>query len=507
MKTRYIVILFLIVAAGLGLAFYLTKNQPEENEKIISHSKIVVPKNTTADGEEEEEEFDLSVARSYIDLLPTETLISSLLVDINNDTYEDEVDIIRTAGSEFFQILPALFNKETSNYDRMDLIPTNISRAGSVTLQGLDVIGNHTNAIIFQGIDDDNNSVMQIYQYRVEDSVQFMKLIGDFSSDVMVFIQQIDRNEAYDFDESDGASYTVWIYKINPEDPESNPGQLQQEYVYNHLQDKYELSKEIKIPASRLAAKELSRIQDGSLEVYGEFLTGLWVKGTGKAKKSLYFDFAKREIIQFSGDIQEVYEWGTSRVRHNGVYIYSANTIISNLHRRIDVSLVNIDEVRLIIRDDVNLNIEADNAWDGYYKKMEVSDYVEPVVETALDKIRNEIEKGPAWTSVDTLTTITLEDHSFTMESTVGIEKGLYSFLSSGTSNIIQFRSFSENSNITGNYEINFGQKTVTNRRGVESLVEDTDSIILTPVLIYASGTEPLIAKEQYYTRKIDEEE
>lgn len=503
MKTRYIIILFLLVAAGIAGAYYLTKNQSEETDSNVSRAKVVIPKNQTEGEEEEEEEFDLQITRSYINLLPTETLFSSLLVDINNDTYEDEVDIIRPAGSEYFQILPALFNKNTSNYDRMETIPTKVSKTGSIGLQGLDVVGNHLNAIVFQGIDDDNLSVMQIYQFDREAETPSMKLIGDFVSDVMVFIQQIDRNDAYDFNGADGDSYTVWIYKTDTDDTSSNPGQVQQEYTWNSEKQFFELSKEIHIAASRLAAKELSRIQDGSLETYGEFLTGLWCKsGDSGKKKYVYFDFAKNEIIQFSGDIQEVYNWGTSRVRHNGIYIFTTNTDISNLHRRIDVSLVNIDEIRLIIRDDVNLNIDADNAWDGYYKKQEISAFTTASTEeTMIERIRKELEKGPAWTNTDGSETLTFEGNVYKLTSDSQNDEGLYTTLSSGNANIIQLKSFYDLSPVAGNYIVSFGTKTVT-KSGKERKVEDTDTIVLVPCVINGNGADDITETSISYTRK-----
>lgn len=511
MKSRYIIILFLIAAAGIWGTYYLVKNHPEEAEKTIIHAKTVVPKTEQETEATEEEKSEADFLHSYVELNPNETLITSIFIDFNNDTFEDEVDIIRVAGKDNFYIVPAIFNKATTKYERLPEIQTDISRAGSVSLQGLDVIGNHVNAIVFQGINDKNLSVMQIYQFFMTNPLNKMEgeisLIGNFESDVMVFIQTVDRNEAYDFDtNAPGASYTVWVHKIDPEDKSSNPGQVQQEFRWNVETLSYQLESETKIPASRLEAAELSKLQGGNLDAYGEFLNGLWIYGSGKVKKYIYFDYPNREIIQVSPDIQSIFTWGQSQIRKNGIYINSVNTMITNLRRRIDVSLVNLDEIRLIIRDDVNMNIEQDTALDGYYKRLNVSTFAETQKEEAsIDRIVSEIEKGPAWISGDYSTNISFQDHIYTLESLSGVETGIYSTLSTGSADMIQFRSTSGNSQMGKSYTMKFGTKTVVNKRGKEIQEEDIDTIILQPADIYADGSYDLQNNELVLTRYLEE--
>ena len=100
-------------------------------------------------------------------------------------------------------------------------------------------------------------------------------------------------------------------------------------------------------------------------------MDGLWYKTSNEEQiRYIFFDYGSKEIIQLYGDVQEVSDWQDSKVRHNGIYITVINADITNLHRRFDIALVNTDEIKITLRDDVNLVIKDANLWDGQYKKM-----------------------------------------------------------------------------------------------------------------------------------------
>ena len=123
---------------------------------------------------------------------------------------------------------------------------------------------------------------------------------------------------------------------------------------------------------SRIAARELARIQDGTVETFADFLDGLWYK-TSSAQSGiryLFFDHAQKEVIFLYDDTEEVYAWEDSNLRRSGIYITTTNKSITNMQRRCDISLAGIDEVRIHIIDDVRMIIKENNLWDGSYRKM-----------------------------------------------------------------------------------------------------------------------------------------
>ena len=74
---------------------------------------------------------------------------------------------------------------------------------------GLDVTGEHKNALVYQGLADDGNYVMKIYLCVEEHGLNVLRNIGDFSCDGTVFIQQTERSESYALALSKGESFSV----------------------------------------------------------------------------------------------------------------------------------------------------------------------------------------------------------------------------------------------------------------------------------------------------------
>ena len=217
-----------------------------------------------------------------------ETLISTLTIDINNDGYDDEVIVVRKSNSQNLSIVVAVMEPETGVYLRLPEITTEFTRTRTFSYTGMDVAGEHKTALIYQGVNDDGDYVMQIFHCNTNENGQSELVnIGDFRCDGTVFIQQTERSESYSLSLSKGESFSVWVYKSETsEETQSdsakktnvNQNQIQQEYKWNPTTQKYELANEIRVTAGRLAAKELSRIQDGTVETFAAFLNGLWYK-------------------------------------------------------------------------------------------------------------------------------------------------------------------------------------------------------------------------------------
>lgn len=491
MKTRTSILLFILAALFLTGTFFITREYLASRETSVTRAKVVTPKNAG----NQTEEVDLTGIESQVEkfdtlinLKSTETLISSLTIDLNADTYEDEVVVIRKASEKNFIIIPALYDPDTSEYYRLKEIPTKISSTKTFSLMGLDMIGEHQNALIYQGVNESENSVMQIYMCEYTEEGMELVLIGDFISDGTIFVSQAERSDAYERSLAKGASNSVWIYKSdlfeNARSGNSSKGlnQIQQEYKWNPASKKYELFQEIKVAASRLEAAELSKLQD--LDSFADFLDGLWYK-TSNADSNLryfFFDYKNKEIIQFIGDIQEIYQWEVSRIRRNGIYISTVNSSISNLHRRIDIGLLGVDQIRITTWDDVNLVIKEDNLWDGTYKRLSIQSVYEDKIEKPSD-FETELEKGNVWTSENGMLTLSFKDSIYLLKQENLDESGVYTFLKAGSYNVVQFRSNSNQSLIKPAYSIEFGKKTEVVRRR-ERIVPDKDTIILTPVII-----------------------
>lgn len=516
MKTKTISFLFSLIALILAGVFFLSRKVFVNKKDTAIRAKVVTPKSAVSQ-EVESEKWSSTVEtekyETFVPLASGETLISTFTIDLNNDGYDDEIVIVKKAGSSFLWIVPGIYVAETAEYERLESIETEITRTRTFSCSGLDVIGDHRNALIYQGVTDDGNSVMQIFLCEGDGAKWKLKKIGDFSADGTVFIQQTERSESYELSLSKGDSFSVWVYKSDiPADAEADAkktsnvavNQIQQEYKWNAQSQKYELSNEIKVTAGRLAAKELSRIQDGTVETFASFLNGLWYKTSNVDGniRYLFFDYDTKEVIQLVGDTQEVNLIEESKLRHNGIYLTTVNSDIMNLQRRFDISLVNVDEIKVTLRDYVGLNIKETTMWDGQYKKMSIqSSFSDSSKTSEIDVFAAELKKDSAWLTVDQLTSIKFSDYSYSLTTNEITETGIYALQRIGSYNVIQFRSDTGLSYMAPSYAMEFGTKVITEtvkKKTVEKTVTDYDSIKLTPVKI--TPTDCFVAEGKSYS-------
>lgn len=493
MKSKFVFFLFFLAILFLGGFFYYTTYYKQTAEKdTVSRAKVVTPKSSEAGvvyTEKDLTTFDSETFTALVPLQTTETLISSMIVDFNNDSFDDQIVVLRRQGSQELIVLVGLYSELQSVYERFATIPTGFSSTGSLSCQTLDVTGDHKQELVIQGTNDSGAYVMQIYSCETKDYVSTLNLIGDFSSDGTVFIQQVVRSEDYDLSTARGEAFSVWNYSTDKNesgDSKNGVSQIQREYRYNYSSKKYEYAQEVKVSASRLQSKELSRILDGTVETFAGFLDGLWYKTSSAdgSQRYLYFNYEEKEIIFLNGDTEESFQWETSSIRHNGIYLTAVNSIINSYSRRFNITLTNVDEIKISISDDVAMIIKESTLWDGQYKKTEQYDSV-----ISTEEIREvpEYMKGKTWTTGDDLYKITFNDPDYILQSDDSEEKGVFAFCTIQDNDVIQFRTSEKSSFFKSNYSLRFGTKVVTEtvkKKTVEKIVEDPSVLILTPVYI-----------------------
>ena len=533
--------ILLIVAILLGGVYYINKKGLFAKDESSNRAKVVTPVASDSDAGKTEArgtEIEGESYETFVPLNPGETLISTLLVDINNDGYDDEVIAVRSTTNPTLYLVPAIIDPVSGNYTRLEPIQTKFTSTRTFSYSSMDVIGEHKNSLIYQGVDDSGNYIMEIFLYQenkekadsrgrsknsnksqpentqsLEKPMGQLISIGSFSCDGTIFIQQVERSESYELSLSKGESFSVWVYKsektIDPKTKKEVENQIQQEFKWNPISQHYELAQEINVTAGRLAAKEHSRIQDGTVETFASFLDGLWYKTSNVDGniRYIYFDYDAGEIILLKADTEEVYLWEDSKLRHNGMYVTAVNADIMNLRRRFDVGLVNVDEIRITVQDYINLLIKENNMWDGNYKKMTLQSSifhdkkeVSPVAE-----FYDNLREAPAWISADNATRISFTDYNYALEENDKIESGIYTMMPVGEYKVIQFRSDSLSSMLSDAYTMKFGTKTITEtvkRKTVEKTVTDYDTIIFSPVKISSNDTFPVEGRSFTFLRE-----
>lgn len=479
---------FIVIAAAL-VCVLIVKKLISHNE-LNTYAKVVTPvvDNNKGDGLSDNGYGENYNFTSFINLTKDETLMSVITMDLDGDGYDDQINVCKVANNPYIVLIGGIYNPDKKQYERKIYITTNVTQVQTFACTSLDVIGNHRNALVYQGDTENGHSVLRIYLgSKGKKGEVLLNVIGDFDADGRVFIQHEERNESYEMGQAKGASFPVWVYTTASEDS-NKLDQIQTMYEYSETDGKYIETKTVRVAGSRITAKELSRIQDGTVETFAGFLDGLWYKTENEGSvRYIFFDYKNREIIFQLEDNVEVYNWLKSNLRRNGMYFSSVNKTIENLQRRFDISLVNVDEIRIRIQDDVRMIITEDNLWNGNYKKLVSKDSDK---KNTPGDVVSELIKGPAWTTSDG-TVITFSQTGYFVENDSIRDEGRYVAQKMSGTELMQFRSEGSTPYFQGFVEPKFMTsetiKTVRNR-SVSVINTDKNTIILQSVVVNPTG-------------------
>lgn len=490
MKNRIIAVLFVIAIAAIAL-FVIHEQYFSVEKKETAVSKIVIPQVQKQVEDETQEELQIGTEEGVSSLVPLksdETLFGTLSMDFDGDGYDDQVNAIKNSSSPAMQLLVGLYNPVSKAYERSALIVTDIQQARTFSYTGMDITGDHRTALVYQGFLENGDSVMQVYHIlrSSASSAPVLKRIASLRADGTIFIQQIERDDSYLSDQTTGASYVIWVYGSDYANKESSD-QLQTRWEWNRNSQLYEIREQERITGNLIAARELAKIQDGTVATFANFLEGLWYKteNRGSQVHYIFFDWNEdRQIVFLDGGEEGVFDWHNSNVRRNGMYISTTNLEIENLQRRIDISLISKDQIRIHVQDDVRMYFSESSVWDGYYKKVNFASKLtkkEGGEDQSAKKFLEELEKASSWKTVDG-TVFKFSDGNYNAIGDSINDNGMYSSIQMSGQAFIQFRSFTATPLLSGIY--------LLERSPVDG-VEEEGAIILRPYVLTPSSCYP----------------
>lgn len=510
LATVFSLLVVLLVAFFIVSRFFLSDSGKKVHPVVVTP---VSPDDSEVSSSEGSLLSDGALLTSFVPLLPTETLMSTLAIDFDGDALDDQIIVVRKAGSPYLFLVVGLYNSETNSYDRSAEISTEISKIRTFSYNGIDMIGNHRTALVYQGIKTDGDTVLNMYLCKKKRGVVEIQNIGSFSSDGTIFIQQTERTEAYELSQAQGKSYTVWVYSSDKKEPQSASGitQIQTEYSWNPDLETYVQTNQLKITGNRLAAKELARIQNGNVETFARFLNGLWYKTSNNSSHPsyIYFDYENKEVILLSDETEGVYSWEDSSLRRSGIYLTTVNSIISSMKRRFDIMLSGVNEAYIHVKDDVgNMVIKESNQWDGTYRKMSFQNvFGDDRTVPISDEYLKILTENKLWLDEDG-NKYSFSKNAFKILTETGAIEGIYAVDTVGQYPVIQLRPFTETNLVSKAYamkfrteEITVPAKTKRQKPTVEIRVHK-DEILFTPVrlspdTVYASEGRSLVLKKE----------
>lgn len=373
-SSKLTILIFTFVTAFLICFNVYYKPQIKPQASVPVRAKTVHPSANAQAAVHEEvletDENETETVTSLIALNPGEKLLNAISIDVNSDTFDDQVVSLLKSGSPYICLVTGIYNPSQGVYQRASEIETNISQQNTFSFSVLDVTGDHVNSLTFSGINNKGESVLKVFKAAGTKHKFEYDLIADLTADGSIFIQQLQRSDPYSFSQTKGESYPIRVYSSDTSRSKNSLDQIQTLYNWDSNAGRYVKVSESRVTGKKTAAGELAKIQNST--GFEDYLAGLWFKSSSSDAnlRYIFFDPAKRELIFSTTDTQEPYSWNTTSTRRNGVHITSMNKSINNLMRRIDIVLNDVDEIKVRVNDEVKMAIGEDTLWDGTYKKI-----------------------------------------------------------------------------------------------------------------------------------------
>lgn len=545
-RSKLLILLFTILIALFFTLLYFTlfHKSVQDNikeEKLVSLNNL---NDALENSNSKINSYSENALTSFVALKENETLISTLTVDFNKDSFEDQVIVTRHAASPYIYLVVCLYDVIKKSYIRLAEIPTRIMKSATFSYSVLDMVGNHGQTLLYQGLDDEGQNVLKLFIYKKVGNKKEVRCIGDFSSNASIFIEKAARGNDYEIKGALGTSHKVWVYS-NDKDEEGEGEHIREsiareivqtrsEYQYSYDRQSYVKVNSFKNKVSSVSSETLYPLQAGNVRAFTTFLTGLWRKKAYSSKTYfIYFDYENEEIVFLQDNAQGVYLWEENVGHKNGLYLTSSNSIILSMKRNIDVNLLDIDRVAIYVKENVGLVISENNLWDGEYERVRFVDSANNANEFSefsedekggVERFRQKLtgskwegEGGGLWSfnnneySVEKDTSNIEEEGSKRGEGKKerkqkeGVEDGgVYTILNVGGYTVLQVRNKEDKEHLLkfSTYALQFDVKEVGINKGGDKRIVNDKVIYLVPVKLSPLNLEvlheePIMLKER----------
>ena len=433
------VLLIIFLATGLWRqALY-----PQSDENV--RTKIVTPRDANFHPSSEQSgqaSWDEGL-NPKVPLEDGETVIAILNRESEENMPEEQFVVYRASGGAASPVLITFlgYDENSRGYKRFWNAPTAASRSETITLFSQDLIGDRNNCIIVTGMNEKNEHTMTVFRRTSGRGIPYKK-IADLQISGSIIIQETARSLAYQQGLTKGQSFNIAAY--GHDSTSANIlDQIETIYAFNPSSEQYEQTNVSRIPGSQIEQRRLRVLLSGAPGVFESFINDLWYyvspQGTIDSKQYIYFDPAKKEIIFFGDESQQVFFWQSSTPTRYGLYIRSQNISISTLLRFIDIELESLDSVKLRVIEDVRLRITANTTWDGSYRRVGTANFKETLsqLKPGIDAVYDSSWGRILFNSLG----------EYTISSAGNVKKGRYIFYKVNNVDLLELRPEEENEN------------------------------------------------------------
>jgi len=447
MKRFFFGILFAVIA-GLFAWLFVNRQDLSSSGAVRQQPRTVIPaapsdSTKSENSSETTSSYDESKVQPLVQLANDETFLQAITGDLNHDGVADQICAVKNVTDSAIYLVPGIQNPATGEYSRGVPIKTGVTQSRTLLFYIMDIIGDHTDALVYSGMTGENMQLLAVYlpETSTVGKIEY-RAVADLRSDGPITIKEISRYEAYDLGVTAGESYPIVTYSSDPDAPQTLD-QIERTYQWDKALKRYAKVSETRITGKKIESTLLRQLQGGDVESFKRFLNGLWYRSgstAGDSTRYLFFDITEDEFIFNNGVTEEVYQIESIVSRRYGVYLTTRNKSISSIRRLIDVELSAADEIRMKIQEDVKLKIGVASDWDGLYRKMSATPtkHVDEG-DAALATLRERIAASPSWKAEDG-SEIDFTQTGYVYTGTTASETGIWALLEVQEEPVLQLR-------------------------------------------------------------------
>ena len=370
-------------------------SKPEEEyipPAMVEEIKPVIDNDDYNDGYYSDNSLYNKNNKPLIELKPDEVLINTLNINLDLDSQEEQILILKKRENPEGKISIAVadYNNVNSSYIRSWMGETSAENIRSFDIHLDDMVGDHNSEIICTGRNSAGLTTMDVFRKSTDNKQLEYKSIFSRTIRGNIDINHFERSKSYLQGLKDGESYTITVTTEQEYTNGNDTGKIFlviSKFYWDFPVRKYVLLEEETVEDELIAEKQLETIVSSDESSFYRYIDGPWQYDD----LIIYFDSGSNTATFYSDDIQENYSWINSyKVLSNLLYIRCRNEIINYIENEIYVRIIDINTAQITVRD-INSQTrtkEGNDIWSNQYTRMDRNQK-----EQTIKKIENLINK------------------------------------------------------------------------------------------------------------------
>ncbi len=251
---------------------------------------------------------------------------------------------------------------------------TNATNVRNFIISFIDIIGDHKLEILCSGIDKQGLRSLDIYRQTFSPSGVglYYTSICSITADGSIDIHEYERSQAYKQGQRNGRSFPIITFSQD-RDTENIMDLVREEYYWKYQENRYVKGKVEYIPGKIIEAAQLRELFTKDTKAFEDFLAGPWITSgpeDDNQQTTIFFNPDEGQIVFFSQDIQELYEWESShRTRiPNSIYISVTNKMVPFIKKYVSIYVESMDVIKIEIND--RDFTKSNFMWDGTFTRL-----------------------------------------------------------------------------------------------------------------------------------------